>query len=112
MYRRIFMNSGFDRFTPILEYLVFSDFKPYTFWIMYGIILILSVIAYKLGFARKLPLLKSIFVYILLTLGTFITATLSILRFPIAESLIVIVIVLAIYRFRLHLQRKRNQVNG
>lgn len=94
------------KITPILDYITNSDLMPYTFWLMYGIILILSIIAYKLGFAKELPLLKSIFVYILLAIGTFITTTLSILQFPIAESLIIIVLVLAIYRFRLYRDRK------
>lgn len=96
--------------TPIFEFFAtHSTYKPYTFWIMYGIILILSIIAYKLGFARKLPLAKSIIVYFLLALGTFITTILSILEFPIAESLIIIVAVLAIYRFRMFWQRRSQE---
>lgn len=98
-----------SKFNPILELVVNSNYKDYGFWLMYAIIFILSVVAYKLGFARKLPLLKSIFVYILLIFGTFITTTLSILQFPIAESLIVIVIVLAIYRFRMYWERKQRK---
>jgi len=97
-------------FTPIFEFFAtHSTYKPYTFWIMYGIILTLSIIAYKLGFARELPIAKSIIVYILLALGTFITTILSILEFPIAESLIIIVIVLAIYRFRMFLERRSQE---
>jgi len=97
-----------SNFTPIFDFFAtHSTYKPYTFWIMYGIILLLSIIAYKLGFARKLPLVKSLIVYILLALGTFITAILSILEFPIAESLIIIVIILAIYRLRMYLERSR-----
>lgn len=95
-------------FTPIFDFFAnHSIYKPYTFWIMYSIILVLSVIAYKLGFARKLPIGKSIIVYILLAFGTFITAILSILEFPMAESLIIIVIILAIYRFRMFLERSK-----
>lgn len=95
-----------SKFNPILELIINSDFKPYTFWIMYVIILILSIISYKLGFARKLPLLKSFFVYLLLVVGTYITTLFSILSMPIAESLIIISLVLAIYRFRLYRERK------
>lgn len=77
------------------------------FWVFYGLNLVFSIIAYNLGFARKLPLLKTIFVYILLFIGTFITALFSVLRMPITESLIIISLVLGIYRLRLHRERSR-----
>lgn len=76
------------------------------FWYFFIIIFILSVIAYKLGFARELPLLKSVFVYFLLFIGTFITTLFAVLKLPIIESLVIICIILGIYRFRLHLERK------
>jgi|SRR5690625_3115261 len=78
------------------------------FLIFYIINVIFSVIAYKLGFARQLPLLKSVFVYILLIVGTYITTIFSVLKMPITESLIVISLVLAIYRLRLHRERQGN----
>lgn len=75
--------------------------------ILYILNLILIIIAYKLGFARKLPLIKSVFVYILLALGSVIVAIFSgIGELPTVESLTVIVLVLAVYRFRLHNERK------
>lgn len=95
-----------SKFNPILDLVINSEFQPYTFWVMYGIIFILSVISYKLGFAKELPILKSIIVYILLVVGTFITTLFSILQLPIAESLVIITLVLAIYRFRLHRERQ------
>ncbi|WP_368654691.1 YlaH-like family protein [Ornithinibacillus sp. 4-3] len=75
------------------------------FWYFYIVNLILSVIAYKLGFARKLPLGKSIIVYILLAIATFISTTFSLLQFPITESLIIVSIIMGIYRLRLHRER-------
>lgn len=78
------------------------------YWIFFVANFVFSVIAYKLGFARELPLLKSIIVYILLFIGTYITTFFSVVaNLPITESLIIISIVLAIYRFRMYRQRKR-----
>src|SRR5699024_10306613 len=61
-----------------------------TFWVFYVLNLIFSIIAYKLGFARELPLLKSIIVYILLAFGVIIITIFSILEYPMTESLIII----------------------
>ncbi|HLR22844.1 MAG TPA: YlaH-like family protein [Pseudogracilibacillus sp.] len=77
-----------------------------TFWVFYVLNLIFSIIAYKLGFARELPLLKSIIVYILLAFGVIIITIFSILEYPMTESLIIISLVLGIYRFRLYRDRK------
>ncbi|KKE78100.1 YlaH-like family protein [Oceanobacillus caeni] len=83
------------------------------FWIFYVLNLILSVIAYKLGFARKLPLLQSVIVYILLLVGVYILTIFStVMRMPSVESLIVINLVLAIYRTRLHFQRRAKKENA
>lgn|SRR5699024_7248488 len=80
----------------------------YIFWVFFIVIFLLSALAYELGFARKLPLLKSIIVYVMLLLGTFITTTFAVFQMPIIESLIIISLVLAIYRFRMYRERKRN----
>lgn len=78
-------------------------------WFFYILNLILSVIAYKLGFARELPLLKSAIVYILLAIGVIIITFFSLVKFPMTETLIIISVVLGIYRFRLHKERKAKQ---
>lgn len=67
---------------------------------------IFAAISYKLGFARELPLLKSLLVYVMLAIGTIILTVFSLVKFPITEVLIIISIVLGIYRFRLHRDRK------
>lgn len=83
-----------------------DNYYDHTFMILYIINLILIFIAYKLGFARKIPLLKSVIVYILLALGTVLLALFNgIADLPITESLVVIVLVLGIYRLRLHRER-------
>lgn len=93
------------------EFIV-NNYYDYTFAILYVLNLILLIIAYKLGFARELPLLKSIVVYILLALGTVIIAIFAgIAELPTVESLIIVNLVLAIYRLRLHHERKAERVD-
>lgn len=89
------------------------------FNILYPLNFILAAIAYKLGFAKKLPILKSIIVYILLAIGIFVLYLLFIVwsvatggnPLPLTESLVIICLVLAIYRMRLYFQRKAKQEN-
>ena len=80
-------------------------------WYLYFTVLILSLIVYKLGFARKLTLIKNIIVYISLAFGctilTFFAAFL-----PMAEGLLFIALFLGIYRFRLFLHRKTQGNNA
>lgn len=78
------------------------------FFLFYMTIAILLAVCYKLGFARKLPLLKSFFVYIILFFGAFIIAFMG-MGMPMAESLIIIVAILGTYRFRLYKDRKMKQ---
>lgn len=88
------------------EFLI-DNYYNHTFAILYVLNLILLIIAYKLGFARELPLLKSIFVYILLAVGTVIVALFAgIAKLPTVESLVIVNLVLGIYRLRLHGERK------
>src|SRR5699024_2170964 len=77
------------------------------YWIFYALNLIFGIIAYKLGFARKLPLLKSIIVYIMLAIGMFVVTIFSVFNLPITETLIIISVVLGIYRFRLYQESKK-----
>jgi hypothetical protein len=83
------------------------DENPETgMWMLYLTIVVLSIIVYKLGFAKELPILKSMIIYLFLILGctilTFFAAFL-----PIAEGLVVAALVLIIYKIRLH--REKNQ---
>ncbi|TCT26924.1 YlaH-like protein [Melghiribacillus thermohalophilus] len=80
--------------------------------ILYFIILILAFITYKLGFARKLPPLKSLVVYVFLVIGCVILTIPLGMTLPIAEGLLVTSIVLSIYRFRLYRERKQRTVEN
>jgi hypothetical protein len=64
-------------------------------------IIALSILVYNLGFAKKLPLLKNVFIYIALALGCTLLTFLGVFL-PVAEGLIVASLVLGIYKFRLH----------
>ena len=94
-------------FSPVFDFVLKNFGKENVLWILYLVNLILAMIAYKLGFARKLPILKSVFVYITLAFGTLILAFFGgVFRMPITESLLVISFVLGVYRLRLHQERK------
>lgn len=73
--------------------------------LLYGTIVVLSIIAYNLGFSHKLPLLKSLVVYAVLFLGCTILSFLGVFL-PIAEGLAVICAVLLIYRIRRYIENK------
>ncbi len=77
------------------------------YWKSFVLNLIFSIIAYKLGFARGLPFKKEILVYIMLAVGVFILTIFNLMGLPITESLIIISLVLGIYRYRLHVTRKK-----
>jgi hypothetical protein len=76
-------------------------------WLLYITIVLLSIIVYKLGFAKKLSIGKSIIIYTFLILGctllTFLGAFL-----PVAEGLVVAALILIIYKIRLHNQKKQD----
>lgn len=95
------MGSGF--FHDLITHYIGEDHLFVSFYVLN---IIFGVISYKLGFARELPLLKSIIVYIMLAIGMFVITIFSMLELPITESFVVISLVLAIYRFRLHRERQ------
>ncbi|MGG2064702.1 MULTISPECIES: YlaH-like family protein [unclassified Bacillus (in: firmicutes)] len=69
-------------------------------WLLYGTIIIFSIIVYNLGFARKLPLLKNVVIYTVLILGCTILTFFAIFL-PIGEGLVVAIIILGMYKLRL-----------
>lgn len=74
-------------------------------WLLYITIILLSVIVFKLGFARKLPLIKNIVIYTFLILGCTILTFFAVFL-PIAEGLIVAAFILVIYKIRLNREKK------
>lgn len=98
-------------FSFVLDFVVANFGIDNVFLVMYLINLVLSAIAYELGFAKKLPLLKSVFVYLMLAAGTYITTIFSIMLMPMTESLFIVIVILAIYRMRLYMQRKEKNAS-
>ncbi|RDI47604.1 YlaH-like family protein [Falsibacillus pallidus] len=74
-------------------------------WLLYITFIALSILVYKLGFALKLPVLKSVVIYIFLILGCTLLTFLGIFL-PVGEGLVVAALILIIYKIRLHNQKK------
>jgi hypothetical protein len=74
-------------------------------WLLYFTVLVLSIIVYRLGFAKKLPLLKNVIIYILLALGCTVLTFFAVFL-PVAEGLVIAALVLIIYKVRLHQAKK------
>ncbi|MBS4172376.1 YlaH-like family protein [Bacillus sp. FJAT-49736] len=74
-------------------------------WLLYLTIIALCILVFKLGFAKKLPLLKSAVIYIFLILGCTVLTFFAIFL-PIAEGLVVASLILIIYKIRRVNQKK------
>ncbi len=87
------------RLTFFAEIFRVGDHPDLGMWLLYGTIVLLSIIAYQLGFARKLSLIKTVIVYIFLFLGCTVLTFLAVFL-PVAEGLFVICLAMFIYRLR------------
>ncbi|KZO01846.1 hypothetical protein A4244_00200 [Bacillus badius] len=82
-----------------------------TYWpvrIYWLAIILLCVLVYNLGFAKKLSVGKNIIVYVSLIVGSLLLLILS-YQLPVVESLIVAALVLGVYKFRLRMHKEENQ---
>jgi hypothetical protein len=77
------------------------------FLLLYLMITVLSIIVFKLGFAKKLPPLKSTVIYLFLIIGCMPLAFFGI-GLPVAEGLMVAALILIIYKIRLHRSQKES----
>jgi hypothetical protein len=80
-------------------------------WLLYLTILFLSILVFKLGFSQKLPLLKSVIIYLFLVFGCSFLTFLGIFL-PIAEGLVVASLILIIYKIRLYRYKKHENHVG
>lgn len=86
--------------------------QPWIGFAAFVVTTLLAVLVFNLGFAQKLPILKTIIVYVMLVIGSFGLWFLEFLfGAPIMAILLISAVVLGIYRFRLHLHRKQNVSN-
>jgi hypothetical protein len=103
--------AGIEHVSPLLALLIqFLGVKG-AVWLYFVIIVVLSILVYNLGFARKLSFGKNIVIYVLMIIGSFILLILS-YQLPVVESLIVASIVLGIYRIRLHIHRNNTEAES
>ncbi|WP_026566322.1 YlaH-like family protein [Bacillus sp. UNC41MFS5] len=99
-----------EGFSPSLRFFIeLTDVKT-AVWLQYIYIVILAAIVYKLGFAKKLPLLKNIVIYTCLLIGCFVMLIFS-YALPIAEGLAGAAVLLIMYKIRLH-QTKKHQAEA
>ncbi|KUP08802.1 membrane protein [Bacillus coahuilensis m2-6] len=77
-------------------------------WLLYLTIVALAILVFKLGFAKKLPLLKNVVIYAFLILGCTVLTFLGIFL-PIAEGLVVAALILIIYKIRLRQEKKSTE---
>ncbi|WP_396135963.1 YlaH-like family protein [Bacillus sp. NEB1478] len=75
------------------------------FLLLYLLITVLSIVVFKLGFAKKLPPLKTVVIYLFLIIGCIPLAFFGI-GLPVAEGLIAAALILIIYKVRLHQSKK------
>ncbi|WP_237389562.1 YlaH-like family protein [Bacillus sp. USDA818B3_A] len=76
--------------------------------LQYVFIVILSVIVYRLGFAKKLSIGKNIVIYFSLCVGCVLMLFFS-YALPIAEGLGVAALLLIVYKIRLHQSKRQTQ---
>ncbi|MEC1733347.1 YlaH-like family protein [Bacillus mojavensis] len=79
--------------------------------LLYGTIFVLAVIVFKLGFAKRLPVLKSAVVYLFLALGCTVLTFLGVFL-PVAEGLVVAALILIIYKIRLYQSKKEQSAKS
>jgi hypothetical protein len=98
-------------FSPSLRFFIQLTNVHTAVWLQYFFILILSALVYKLGFAKKLPLLKNIVIYAFLAIGCFVMLFFS-YALPIAEGLAVAALILIVYKIRLYQSKKHQQTEA
>ncbi|SDH88890.1 YlaH-like family protein [Alteribacillus bidgolensis] len=81
------------------------------FWLLYAAVVLMCIVVFNLGFARKLPLLKNVIVYAALFIGA-LPLTIFAIGMAVVESLIAAAIVLGIYKIRLKRHKQEQESQG
>ena len=76
-------------------------------YVLFILIFLLSVLVYKLGFAKKLRFGQNVVIYVFLLLGCLMLTFLAFFL-PVVEALIVAALILIIYKIRLRLEKKQS----
>ncbi|MCF6093550.1 YlaH-like family protein [Microaerobacter geothermalis] len=77
----------------------------------YLVVFVLTALVYKLGFARPLPLLKSLIIYFLLAIGVIPLTLLYAFGLPIVPALAVALVLLIVVRVRRNKSESYGQEN-
>ncbi|UCZ51873.1 YlaH-like family protein [Bacillus shivajii] len=98
--------------TPFAEWLGATNPENFlfAFTIMYIVINVLTILVFNLGFARKLPILKTIIVYVMMLFGNIFITFLA-LTLPIIESLFVAALVLGLYKFQMKRHKSEEETS-
>lgn len=78
-------------------------------WGLYLLILVLTAVVYQTTFARALPLVKNIIVYIVLALGCGLFFLFQIMGFPIIPALLITVVLIVLTKLRLSLSDRHKK---
>lgn len=99
-----------DKFSPTLRFFYNLTNSPsLANWLLWITLTGLAILVYKLGFAKKLPLGKSLVIYLFLIIGCLFFTFLAIFL-PIAEGLMVAALILIIYKVRLNREKKSGRI--
>ncbi|WP_100330783.1 YlaH-like family protein [Bacillus xiapuensis] len=100
--------EGIEHVGPLLGALIKGLGVTWAVRVYWIVIIVLSILVYNLGFAKKLSLGKNIVVYISLVIGSLFLLILS-YKLPVVESLFVAALVLGVYKFRLQIHKKESE---
>lgn len=79
--------------------------------ISYLIILMMTATVYKVAFAIKLPILKSLLIYLMLALGCAMLWIMFLLRFPIIQILFITLVMIALARIRMWMGERKKEAD-
>ncbi|MBS4193848.1 YlaH-like family protein [Lederbergia citri] len=100
-----------NNFSPTLRFFYeLTNSASAANWLLWLTITGLAILVYKLGFAKKLPLMKSAIIYLFLIVGCLFLTFLAIFL-PITEGLMVAALILIIYKIRLNREKKAGTFN-
>ncbi|MBM7647268.1 CHASE2 domain-containing sensor protein [Bacillus ectoiniformans] len=100
--------AGLEHVSPLLGALIEGIGVTWAVRVYWAALILLSILVYNLGFAKKLTLGKNIIVYISLIIGSLLLLILS-YQLPVMESLLVAVLILGIYKIRLKMHKEEEQ---
>ncbi|PZX08093.1 YlaH-like protein [Psychrobacillus insolitus] len=102
----------FGRMSSIARY-IYETMPSYAMagYVLFLTIFLLSVLVYKLGFAKKLRVGQNLVIYIFLLLGCLMLTFLAFFL-PVVEALLVAALILIIYKIRLRIEKRNSSTTS